>query len=349
MKNYLNSFVIAGVSLLVLIVTLVIVVDMGKRAMETDSKRTVIGIQSFNIIGSWKSTNGVVIQGFTSDGTNLYAAAGYDGLLVFKLPAFENTFSYATNFPFNDVLFCRTEQSTSIFCSMGESNNTGGIIAFMVQPDNTIVFTNKIELPGINGKKLSLFTNKTTSIMLLADESSGVSGYSIDWNTLGLTVDPLYSINTKPVRHIIWNKDNCILANRENGFSIYNLGKPDSLVSKTKADLSMSHSTSLSGNYLAVADRMMGIMIYDISDRQKPRLLGSYDTPGDAYDVIMDGKIIYVADGVNGVLKLKYLPPVDFILEKQFNDGSIAYSLKYSKISSNLIVGFGKDGIKVLQ
>lgn len=349
MKNYLNSFVIAGISLVVLIVTLMIVVDMGKQAMETDSKRAVAGIQPFTVINSWKSTNGVVINGIATDGTNIYAATGYDGLIVFKLPSFTNIFSYSTNFPFNDVVFCRTEQSTSIFCSMGESNNTGGLISFLIQPDSTIVYSNIIEMPGINGTKLSLYTNKTESVMLLADETSGITGFDINWNTLGMAPDPRYTISAKSVRSMICNKEQCIVANRENGFSIYDLGKPNSLLSKTKADLSMAYSASISGNYLSVADRMTGIMIYDISDRMKPKLLGSYETPGDAYDVIMDGKTIYVADGVNGVLKLKYLPPVDFVLEKQFNDGSIAYSLNYSKITSNLIVSFGKDGIKILQ
>ncbi|NGX42507.1 MAG: hypothetical protein K940chlam7_00787 [Chlamydiae bacterium] len=57
----------------------------------------------------------------------------------------------------------------------------------------------------------------------------------------------------------------------------------------------------ISGNYAYVADRHMGLQIFDVSNVANPTLAGFYDTPGLAYVVVLSGNYAYVADHTGGL------------------------------------------------
>jgi len=44
-----------------------------------------------------------------------------------------------------------------------------------------------------------------------------------------------------------------------------------------------------------------GLQVADVTDPRSPKLLGSIDTPGDAFDVATDGSFVYVVDGLCGL------------------------------------------------
>ncbi len=93
---------------------------------------------------------------------------------------------------------------------------------------------------------------------------------------------------------------------------------------------------------------MSGVLLYDISKPSKTVPIGNYDTPGDSYDIFLVSNEINIADGINGVLKVKWNPPDTFTLLKQYHDGLIAYKV-YNSPSGNIYAVFGKDGIKILK
>lgn len=59
-------------------------------------------------------------------------------------------------------------------------------------------------------------------------------------------------------------------------------------------------------------------------------LLGSYDTPGYAYDVAVQGSYLYVADGSSGLLILDVSNPASPALRGTFNPGSIFQNVAVS-------------------
>lgn len=65
------------------------------------------------------------------------------------------------------------------------------------------------------------------------------------------------------------------------------------------------------GNYAYIACRGTGIEIVDVSSPSSPAKVGSYNTPGQAYDVYVAGTIAYVADGTRGILVLDVSDPAN--------------------------------------
>ena len=57
--------------------------------------------------------------------------------------------------------------------------------------------------------------------------------------------------------------------------------------------------------YLACYDG--GLVIIDVSDPTNPSPAGSYDTPGQAWNVYVRGSYAYVADGQSGLLIIEIL------------------------------------------
>jgi len=51
-----------------------------------------------------------------------------------------------------------------------------------------------------------------------------------------------------------------------------------------------------------VADGLAGVKRFDISDPKSPRLVSSYDTPGEAQNLCLLGKTVLVADTYSLVL-----------------------------------------------
>jgi hypothetical protein len=68
-------------------------------------------------------------------------------------------------------------------------------------------------------------------------------------------------------------------------------------------------TASVQGNRLYVAAGEQGVRVIDVSDPTRPVEIGSFDTPGRAVDILVDGANIYVADEVGGVHVLRLSAP----------------------------------------
>lgn len=55
------------------------------------------------------------------------------------------------------------------------------------------------------------------------------------------------------------------------------------------------------GDTVYLAMHSAGLAIFDVSDPTAPVLLGSFDSAGDAQDVVVDGSIAYLGDGADGL------------------------------------------------
>jgi hypothetical protein len=58
----------------------------------------------------------------------------------------------------------------------------------------------------------------------------------------------------------------------------------------------------LDGSFVYLADGLAGVKKIDISDPDSPRLVSSYDTPGEAQNLCVLGKTILVADTYSLIL-----------------------------------------------
>ena len=59
--------------------------------------------------------------------------------------------------------------------------------------------------------------------------------------------------------------------------------------------------------YLTIAGE--GVVVVDVQNPTEPALVARYDTPSDAWDIVVDGEHIYIADGYGGLLILQLQPP----------------------------------------
>ena len=62
-----------------------------------------------------------------------------------------------------------------------------------------------------------------------------------------------------------------------------------------------AYGVALAGSYAYVADGAAGLQVIDVSNPAVPAIVGTCDTPGDAFDVFVSGTIAYVADNTSGV------------------------------------------------
>ena len=59
--------------------------------------------------------------------------------------------------------------------------------------------------------------------------------------------------------------------------------------------------------YMTIAGQ--GVVVVDVQNPTEPALVARYDTPGNAWDLVVDGEHIYVADGYGGLLILQLQTP----------------------------------------
>lgn len=65
------------------------------------------------------------------------------------------------------------------------------------------------------------------------------------------------------------------------------------------------YDVTLNGSHAYVAAEQAGVVIVDVSNPSQPVEIGRYDTPGYAAGVDVDGRYLYVADWLNGLLILR--------------------------------------------
>ena len=87
------------------------------------------------------------------------------------------------------------------------------------------------------------------------------------------------------------------------GLIVVDVGRPDApKVLGTAAVDDFASAVVLDGDFAYVADGLAGVKKFDVSDPEAPRLVSSYDTPGEAQNLCVLGKTILVADTYSLIL-----------------------------------------------
>ncbi len=115
-------------------------------------------------------------------------------------------------------------------------------------------------------------------------------------------------------------------------------------------------SVTVFDKYAFLADGDKGLKIINISDPASPRLVGSYDTPGDATKVWIRGAsasniYAYVADGDKGIRAIDVsdpASPVDFDPVLTYDTAGFASDIAVNQTGDMVIVGDGSAGLTMI-
>lgn len=138
------------------------------------------------------------------------------------------------------------------------------------------------------------------------------------------------------------------LADQEDTLRVISISDPanPSQVAKLALSVDQPRGICVSGNYAYVACRGSGIVIVDISTPTAPNQAGTYDTPGQAYDVMVVDTLAYVADGTRGLRVLNVSNPSS-VSEIGFLDtNGISQGIDIN--STTLYLAEGGQGVKVI-
>ncbi len=96
----------------------------------------------------------------------------------------------------------------------------------------------------------------------------------------------------------LWNTDGALIIDSLTVTEITGLQSSTPMIVGAPAGWSGAGTRiAVSGDHVFVAKGMGGVQSVDVSDPENPVLRGTYDTPGTAYDIAIDGDYAYVADG----------------------------------------------------
>ncbi len=348
-KNWKQILVISGISSFFLLIFLAVYIS-NKQLREAE-KNSSGNLNKFNLIASWKGTNGEVVRSLTVDGTDIYAAAGYDGFLIFDSTSLNEKYVFTTNLCVNDIFVRSFITNKYAFLAVGAPDDMGGLLICDITDYTNIRVVNSSLTSNSIVNSLSIYSGKNDNGKLLnifmTDTGKGFVHFSYDlsMNILALK-DSGKGRNYKGIG--VDSDNNAVFVISKNGFAfIYDWN--GNLLSMISNSLSMINRVSIYGESLVVADRMGGLMLFNISDPHNCKYTASYYTSGDTYDIIENGINFYIADGINGVLKVKHEKGESFVLEKDYNDGAIYNKLYFSDSSNVLYAGCGKDGIRMLK
>lgn len=93
------------------------------------------------------------------------------------------------------------------------------------------------------------------------------------------------------------------IADREDTLRVVSISNPanPSQVGKVALSVDQPRGLYVTGTRAYVACRGTGVEIVDISTPSSPLVIGTFNTPGQAYDVFVDDTLAYIADGTMGL------------------------------------------------
>lgn len=315
----------------------------------------------FNLLSSY--TNSEVIEGIFVKGNYLYAAAGYDGLMIFTVT--NNTLSlvsngqYETTTPIKDVVVIEDGTTLLALCAVGNNDNLGGVTAVDVtDPSSPTNFA-----PGAGTSVQTAASHDAAAIalrdsdtVLIADSISGVDEYDV--TTTGANTGAvaaaasLSTLFNHSAVDVVANSGGtyAIAAARSGGVYFVDIANTE-VDAQIINPLSFANAVAVSDDTLAIGDRMGGVLIYDISTITEPTYRGIYSTTGDAFDVIISGSDVYVADGSNGVLWVDFTTITAPSLKARYTEEDQVFSdVFYSSSSGTLVyAACGAGGIRMLE
>ncbi len=317
------------------------------------SSSTSVFVQPvFTLIGSWSGPNQEFIDSVYVDADDtIYAVAKYDGLFILTNPGPVKAGKFQTNYyPVNDVVVNTINSKKYAFAALGVYNQNSGIIVLNVNDPTNIIVTNALINPNLSCNAILDFIGSAGAPVYnvyTADDNKGFQDYNVNFTTAATALGTAM-ISTHPAVDIALSSDNSevFLAAKTAGIFVVNITTGSTIFQINNYPISSIQALSVSGNNLAAVDSLNGILIYDVASY--PKLKANYSTPGEAYDVVMNGNDIYIADGSYGILKVSWTPPSTFSLDRVYQDGAVYYKLYYSSSTGYLYAACGKSGIRIL-
>ncbi|MDH5706143.1 MAG: hypothetical protein OEZ45_09000, partial [Candidatus Aminicenantes bacterium] len=99
-------------------------------------------------------------------------------------------------------------------------------------------------------------------------------------------------------------------------------------------------------NLACIAAGKKGLKVVDVSDVEAPSLLGSWDTPGEAKDVVVNGNFAYVADGESGLQIIDISKPSSPKLASSMDTPGTAGGLAVN--GGYAFIADGESGLQVI-
>ncbi|OHD57357.1 MAG: hypothetical protein A2Y33_07690 [Spirochaetes bacterium GWF1_51_8] len=297
-----------------------------------------------------------VIKNVYVSGGYLYAAAGYDGLIVYQIVNPSNLVkkdTYSDNVPVNDVVVKTVGGSNYAFIPLGNVNDTAGMMVLNVTMATNIYLpdANHLEAAIANASGAAIAVKDDGSEAYVADDFKGLIKYALAIPATGVGASTIKSLNNNPGVDISVSGSIAYIAGKEGGVFVVDVTGAGTIKANLSSSLSIVNGTAISGSTLVVADRMNGILVYDVSDPAKPKLKSSYDTSGDAFDAVVNGSDIFVANGADGILWLTIASASSLTLKGSYHETSgICYKLFYSTDTTPYIyAAYGPAGIKIFK
>lgn len=117
------------------------------------------------------------------------------------------------------------------------------------------------------------------------------------------------SPNMSPAKIAIWEDTAFLSGDHYSGLVMANISDPHnpySLGDRRVSYRGPCYGIAASDNLVYLCATSTGLKIFNVSNPKSPVLVGSYNTPGNAWDVFLKDGLIYLADGANGLLILRY-------------------------------------------
>ncbi len=345
-KHWKTILLFAAIFIAVFLILFII--SLSNQRLKEAEINADTSVLNYNVFAGWKGTNGEVVKSLTVEGTNLYLACGYDGFYVFDYLTLNKLSSFSTDYSVNDISVKTYLTNTFAFLAVGGFNNQGGLLICSIKDLSNISIINSVLTDDLNVQSLYVVTSNDRQMdILITDNKTGYRYFSYDAEKNDLLLKKTTNPSAYTSIDIEANKKVVCVASKEGTIYIYNW--EGILQSKISNSLAMPNNIFINMDTLSVADRMNGVMLYDLSSPKNPRYLTSYNTSGDTFDVLKNGDKIIIADGMNGVILVKMENNDTFTLEKQYNDGALYNKLFYIVSNDILYAESGKDGIKILK
>lgn len=340
------------------LVSIILTTGLMSCVAPADGDGTSTNGYAMTLVGSYAGTEDIASIFVLGD--YIYAAAKYDGLIVLcatnpsNITKVANAGYTSGNFPINDIVVKTIGAINYAFVIFGNEGGNGGFAVLDVTDLTNITEVGAVTtLAGWNGTQVVL--NSDNSIAFVADYNKGFAKVDTDSGaTFATPVGDTTLALGGPAVDLVYDGSYCYVAARTAGVYVITPGAltaASTINAQISTTLSFANAVAYSTTTLVIADRMSGILVYNISAPNKPKYRGAYDTPGDAFDVVVDGTDVFVADGSNGVLWLDINNPAAPVLRASATEASaIAYKVFYNTGTTPFIfAAFGPKGIRVYE
>lgn len=338
--------------------SIITIPSCGKCSVEfSTNERT---LESFNIIASWYGSNGEVIKNIKIDNNYVIANSGINGIIFFDfsqktniIDSFRITNEENENYIYNDFDILEISSKKYLFAALKTIKKQGAIGIY------DITYLNKIRKRILNKlskqiNPLAISIDYLNKKLFIADEKYLLNIYDIIIETNSLNfiklefITNLYLYKFRSDISIKFLTNFILISANRNGAYIINPTNYN-IIHHFYNPIIYVNNINFYNNNIIISDRISGVSIYKFDKKNKPTINFTYESQGDCYDSIMINYDLYIADGINGLLKLDYHKDMGYSLIKQYLENFITYSVAFDKNSFLLFLGCGKDGLKILE